>query len=78
MKKTILPEDLNIFVALMNKFWGEYSFENTEIVIGVNQDTLNKINYDLYHNTNHDGIPEDTDEIIINLNGYKFIYRLEE
>ena len=37
-----------------------------------------KINNDLYHNTNHDGTPEETDEIIINLNGYKFIYRLEE
>lgn len=78
MKKTLLPENLNNFVVMLQNFWGDYSFENTEIIIGVNQDILNKINYDLYHNTNHDGIPEDTDEIIINLNGYKFIYRLEE
>ena len=76
MKKTLLPENLNNFVAMLQNFWGDYSFENTEIVIGVNQDTLNKINSDLYYNTNHDGTPEETDEIVINLNGYKFIYRL--
>lgn len=78
MKKTILPENLNNFVALLDKFWGEYSFEKTEFIIGVNRETINKINNDLYHNTNHDGTPEETDEIIINLNGYKFVYRLEE
>ena len=78
MKKTLLPENLNNFVAMLQNFWDEYSFENTEIVIGVDQDTLNKINRDLYYNTNHDGVPEETDEIVINLNGYKFIYRLED
>lgn len=78
MKKTLLPENLNNFVAMLQNFWGEYSFKNTEFTIGVDKNTLNDINNNLYHNTNHDGTPEETDEIIINLNGYKFIYRLEE
>lgn len=78
MKKTLLPENLNNFVAMLQNFWGEYSFKNTEFIIGVDKNTLNDINNNLYHNTNYDGVPEETDEIIINLNGYKFIYRLEE
>lgn len=78
MKKTLLPEDLNNFITLLNNFWGEYSFEKTQFIIGVDKNTLDNINQELYYNTNHNGTPEDTDEIIINLNGYKFIYRLED
>ena len=78
MKKTLLPEYLNNFITLLNNFWGEYSFEKTQFIIGVDKNTLDNINQELYYNTNHNGTPEDTDEIIINLNGYKFIYRLED
>jgi hypothetical protein len=41
MKKTLLPENLNNFVAMLQNFWGEYSFKNTEFTIGVDKNTLN-------------------------------------
>lgn len=78
MKKTILPEDLNKFINMLNEFWGEYDLSNMEIIFNVDKKTLNEINSKLYYGTEHNGEPEETDEIIINLNGYKIIYRLME
>lgn len=78
MRKTILPEDLNKFINMLNEFWGEHDLSNMEIIFNVDKETLNKINSELYYGTEHNGEPEETDEIIINLNGYKIIYRLEE
>ena len=78
MKKTILPKDLNKFINMLNEFWGEHDLSNMEIIFNVDKETLNEINRELYYGTEHNGSPEDTDEIIINLNGYKIIYRSEE
>jgi hypothetical protein len=78
MKKTILPKDLNKFINMLNEFWGEHDLSNMEIIFNVDKETLNEINSELYYGTEHNGSPEDTDEIIINLNGYKIIYRSEE
>jgi hypothetical protein len=77
MKKTILPKDLNKFINMLNESWNEYDLANMEIIFNVDEKTLNDINNELYYGTNHDGSPEETDEIIINLNGYKIIYRLK-
>ena len=38
MKKILLPENLNNFVAMLQNFWGEYSFDKTEFIIGVDED----------------------------------------
>ena len=78
MRKIISLEDLNNFVSFLENFWSEYDLSNMNIVFNVDKYTLKDINKKLYQGTEHDGEPEDTDEIIINLNGYKIIYRLEE
>lgn len=78
MRKTILPKDLNKFTNMLDNFWGEHDLSNMEIIFNVNKETLKEINMELYYGTEHNGEPEDTDEIIINLNNYKIIYRLEE
>jgi hypothetical protein len=78
MGKIILPEDLNNFIGLLENFWSGYDLSNMDIIFNVNKFTLKDINRKLYQGTEHNGEPEDTDEIIINLNGYKIIYRLEE
>jgi hypothetical protein len=78
MRKTILPKDLNKFTNMLDNFWGEHDLSNMEIIFNVDKETLKEINMELYYGTEHNGEPEDTDEIIINLNNYKIIYRLEE
>lgn len=78
MRKTILPKDLNKFTIMLDNFWGEHDLSNMEIIFNVDKETLKEINMELYYGTEHNGEPEDTDEIIINLNNYKIIYRLEE
>ena len=78
MRKTILPKDLNKFTNMLDNFWGEHDLSNMEIIFNVDKETLKEINMELYYGTEHNGEPEDTDEIIINLNSYKIIYRLEE
>lgn len=78
MKKTILPKDLNKFTNMLDNFWGEHDLSNMEIIFNVDKETLKEINVELYYGTEHNGEPEETDEIIINLNNYKIIYRLEE
>lgn len=78
MRKTILPKDLNKFTNMLDNFWGEHDLSNMEIIFNVDKETLKEINVELYYGTEHNGEPEETDEIIINLNNYKIIYRLEE
>ena len=78
MRKTILPKDLNKFTNMLDNFWGEHDLSNMEIIFNVDKETLKEINMELYYGTEHNGEPEYTDEIIINLNNYKIIYRLEE
>ena len=78
MRKTILPKVLNKFTNMLDNFWGEHDLSNMEIIFNVDKETLKEINMELYYGTEHNGEPEDTDEIIINLNNYKIIYRLEE
>lgn len=78
MKKIILPEDLNNFVAMLQNFWGYYDLSNMTIVFSVDKRLLDEINTKLYHDIEQEGTPEETDEVVININEYKFIYHLEE
>lgn len=52
----------------------KYDLSTMEIVFSVDELTLNKINEDLYYRNNTTGAPDETDEIVVNINGYTFKY----
>jgi hypothetical protein len=78
MKTNVLPENLNNFVSILQNFLNDYDLSNMETIFYVDKHVLNEINSKLYYEINANAAPEETDEIIININDYKFIYRLKE
>lgn len=78
MKTNVLPENLNNFVSILQNFLNDYDISNMETIFYVDKHVLNEINSKLYYEINANAAPEETDEIIININDYKFIYRLKE
>lgn len=75
----IAPQDLSQIVSMYHDLFSEtHSLDNMETVFYVNKHDIDIINEDLYYRNNLDGKPEDTDEIIVNIDGYKFKYILQE
>ena len=72
-------EDLYTITNLINdKLWDTTDLSSMEILIKVNKENLVKVNEDLYYRFNNEGEPEDTDEVVINVNGFKITYTTDE
>lgn len=56
----------------------EIDLSSLEVNIYVDKKTLRKTNEELYYRNNSAGEPEETDEIIVNINDIKFRYVVKE
>lgn len=76
MLKTVT--DINEMIVMSNiineRFGVDYNLKNMTINFKVDDLTLKQINETLYNKNNNNGSPEDTDEIIVKINGITFIY----
>lgn len=81
MEKTIpnLNSIINITHTLSD-IMSSYDVSSMEILFRVDRKTLNNINEDIFYrnNPNSKSSPEETDEIIVNINGFKIKYVLND
>lgn len=79
MYSFITPQELPKVAEMYHNLFSEtHSLENMETVFYVNKRDIDIINEDLHFRNNLYGTPEETDEIIVNVDGYKFRYILQE
>lgn len=65
---------INMSEILNNEFGKTIDLSLFEIIINVDDNTIKKINEDLYYRYNSDGSPEDVDEVNVRSNGIRFKY----
>lgn len=79
MKKIITNlNELIRFSQVINDNFVDLELSNMTILFEVDKRTLKSINEDFYYSNNTNGIPEDTDEIVITVNGITFKYAVKD
>lgn len=79
MKKIITNiNELINFSQIINENFVDLELSNMIVLFEVDEKTLKQINEELYYSNNTDGSPEDTDEILITVNGITFKYIIKE
>ena len=80
-KKILKTEDLlKLSSVIHNNMIPEYDMSNMTIILTVDEDTLKRVNEDIFYTNNNNTMetPVDVDEIVINVNGIHFKYTLLE
>lgn len=76
MKTIIHPKDLYKITEKLNDVLIDYPKNiDMEIVMYSDEASIQKLNEELYYTYHQNGNPEKTNEVIINMNNYKFIYK---
>jgi hypothetical protein len=81
MKQINTIEQLNnLSNAILEKLSNTTDLSNMEIIFSVDRTTLNKINEELFHVCNPTSmeLPEETDEILLEIKNIKFKYILNK
>ena len=79
MKKIITnTNELINFSQIISENFVDLELSNMTVLFEVDEKTLKLINEELYYSNNTDGSPEDTDEILITVNGITFKYTIKE
>lgn len=79
MKKIITNiNELINFSQIINENFVDLELSNMTVLFEVDEKTLKQINEELYYSNNTVGTPEDTDEILITVNGITFKYIIKE
>jgi hypothetical protein len=79
MKKILRLEDLlKLSSIIHNGTMHDYDVSNMTVTFTVDEDTLKRVNEEIFYSNNTHGTPEDVDEIMINVNDIHFKYVLNE
>lgn len=82
LKKQILTVDdlIKISSVLQNNILNEYDTSNLQITLNVDEKTMKMVNENIFYsnNPNTNQKPEETDEILINVNNIHFKYVINE
>ena len=73
-----IEEIIKISSIIKENINKDMDLSSLEVNIYVDKKTLRKMNEELYYRNNSVGEPEETDEIIVNINDIKFRYVVKE
>lgn len=69
---------IEISEMISNEYGSRFDTSLLEIRINVDEDTVKRVNDDLYYRYNTDGKPEEADDVIVRSNGIIFKYTNNE